>query len=876
MALPDDGTSSGATGGYLPEKYRQRQILREEQAKLWVNGGNPLPNPSPEPRAARKDINSAATPPKDSQAQAAAENAPLRIVYGRQRLGAQVANVLVYQKKLIVHAVWCEGPIDSIVSVDMNDESLPAGVTATHYTGAAGQTANATLIAAFAAQGITYADTLPGIAYSVFQVPATVSDGFPNFAAVIKGRKVYDPRTLTTAWSDNPALCLADFIESSSYGLNRTTDSASVEDAADECDAVVGAAARRSLNLVLENVATSRQHMEALRAYAGCWIVESGSDLKLVPDRPRATDHTVTASGILAGSLQLSKRGLQEVPTVIDVRWTDTSVTPWIERSAVAYAAGVLSGTTPRRESQISLPGIHLYSQAYREAVERLNHFTLEDLEVEWIGFDSAAAIEPGHVVALTHPIGLTSKTVRVTEVASISAGRYRIKAREYDPAAYTNVVVSEPTYADTSLPNPVSVPTVTGLVLTGEIFQNANGIWHSRIKAEWDAADYPFLRHYRVEVYLSGNLVHSAVTDGVLYRTPAVQDLVTYVVKVAAVSAVGSVGTSADENVYIDGKSIPPSDVPSVGVFEAGGRVYAQWEPATDMDIWRYEVRYGSTAGSWDTAILIDRVDALRLVTDLIPVGTWKIYVKALDSVGLYSSTAATQTFTVTSDAASFLVDTFDSDAPTLTNMEEYDIFDGKRRWVSEDNVSWNTKYSSNMDTYTDPLATYHSSMTSEWLGEPEDFGLQLSGQWTGTAEVAALGGSVESLIGFSSDGSSWSYSSGLSHKETARFARLKHEALTTSTLKVTFPAQNIRVDAVPRDEVGTGTSSDLGPVTVTLENEYVAVKRLVATPEGSTARMAVVDNIVTGNPTTFDVYVFDAAGSMIASDFRWLFQGV
>ena len=38
------------------------------------------------------------------------------------------------------------------------------------------------------------------------------------------------------------------------------------------------------------------------------------------------------------------------------------------------------------------------------------------------------------------------------------------------------------------------------------------------------------------------------------------------------------------------------------------------------------------------DTATLIDRVDALRLVTDLIPVGTWKIHVKALDSVGLYS----------------------------------------------------------------------------------------------------------------------------------------------------------------------------------------------------------------------------------------------
>ena len=81
---------------------------------------------------------------------------------------------------------------------------------------------------------------------------------------------------------------------------------------------------------------------------------------------------------------------------------------------------------------------------------------------------------------------------------------------------------------------------------------------------------------------------------------------------------------------------------------------------------------------------------------------------------------------------------------------MAEYDIFDGKRHWVSEDNVPWNTKYSANMDTYTDPLATYHSSMSSIWLGESEDFAMLLSGQWSGTADVAAISGSIASSIGF------------------------------------------------------------------------------------------------------------------------------
>ncbi len=825
----------------------------------------------------RSDINAVATPPKDSQLTVAAENAPIRIVYGLQRLGAQVANVLMYQSKLVVQAVWCEGPIDSVVLITLNDETLPGSVTATHYTGAIGQTANATLIAAFALLGITYADTLDGIAYSVFQVPVDASNGFPNFAAQIKGRKVYDPRAPITAWSDNPALCLADFIESSSYGLNRTTDSTSVGDAADECDEVVGAAVRRRLNLIIDGVSTTRQHLEALRAYAGCFIVETGGALKLVPDRPRATDHTVTAADILAGSLRLSRRGVQDVPTVIDVRWTDTSVTPWIERSAIAYADGVVAGTTPRRESQISLPGIHLYSQAYREAVERLNHFTLEDLEAEWTGFDEASAMQPGHIVSLTHPIGLTAKLMRITEVSAVTAGRWRVKAREYDPAAYTDVVVSEPTYSDTSLPNPADPDAVTGLVLTEELYQMANGTWATRIKIVWDTVDYPYIKHYRVEVYYLTDLIYAAFTDAALCRTGPMQDLTTYVVKVAVVSTIGSVGTLAQANIDILGKYLVPSDVASITAFEAGGRVSASWDAAVDVDIWRYEVRYGAVGGSWATSILIDRVDALRLTSDMIPIGTWVIYVKALDSVGLYSATAAQATVTVTSDVNAFLVDSYDSTTPALTNMAEYTVGVGTNRYfVTEDNAMFGTKYSANMDTYTNPLATYHASVTSTWLGESEDFGLEISGSWIGSATVEALSGSLLSYLGASLDGSAWSYASGLSQKLNARFARLKHEALTTSTLLVTVPTQNIQVEAIPREEIGLATSSAAGPVTITLVNPYVAVKRITITPEGTTARSATYDNIVLGVTTAFDVYVFNDSGVKIASAFRYSFQGV
>jgi hypothetical protein len=47
-------------------------------------------------------------------------------------------------------------------------------------------------------------------------------NGVPEITAIVKGKKVYDPRTGSTAWSDNPALCLRDYITSGKGNSNTT------------------------------------------------------------------------------------------------------------------------------------------------------------------------------------------------------------------------------------------------------------------------------------------------------------------------------------------------------------------------------------------------------------------------------------------------------------------------------------------------------------------------------------------------------------------------------------------------------------------------------------------------------------------------------
>jgi hypothetical protein len=67
-------------------------------------------------------------------------------------------------------------------------------------------------------------------------------NGLPSVTAIIRGKKVYDPRTGTTAWSDNPALIVRDYLTNTKYGLGESTsniDDTRLTTAANICDETV-------------------------------------------------------------------------------------------------------------------------------------------------------------------------------------------------------------------------------------------------------------------------------------------------------------------------------------------------------------------------------------------------------------------------------------------------------------------------------------------------------------------------------------------------------------------------------------------------------------------------------------------------------------
>lgn len=827
-----------------------------------------LPNPGQWPVTAKDTLDSTAVSTSTQQLSVAAENSVLRIIYGQVLIGPLIANVLTLNGSLVILAVWGHGEIDSIVSYYIDDKVPVAGVTATHYLGTAGQGIDDTLVDAIdaAIPGTVFTDTMAGIAYSVIKVPVGASEGFPRITALIKGRKVFNGTT--TEWSDNPAYCIADFITNTEYGMSRTVNWASVTDVANDCDYLVsGTDKLRTINLCIDSPQPSATWLDTLRTYAGCWVVQDTSgDLKLVSDKASTTVAATFSSDLaqISSISNIVKRGVQTTPTVmlltytsIDTNTSDVSAAPIYKEATVTV---VINGGIPRRESAISLPGITRYSQAYREAVERLKKLYMNDLSFTLGVFDIGIGLDIGDIIEVTHPVGISTPTGgKKMRVMSISGeyGRYSLGLNEYDEAVYNTELQSGPTYLDTGLPNYTIPPNITGLNMSEELFEVSKGITGSRWRATWDKPDHGRLKNYRVILEIPGSTIADTTTTTNSWVSPAIQAIkdasgLDYTLRVSAVTQANSVGTASTVTKPALGKFIKPGDVNinTLQCFEAGGRVYIAWGPVADVDIWRYEVRWGTTASTWETAAVLDIVDALTTTSDQIPVGTWKIYVKAIDSVLQSSTNAVSKTITVTTDASAFLVDVQAQVLPT-TNMQVFSKSrtDTNTYYITEDNVMFGTKFSANMSTYTNPLATYHNSMTSTWEGKGSDFGNLLGGQWTGTSLVNDLSGIHTSYMGFSAQDSGYVYYTGLSQKLNARWARIKHEALGTSTMLVTSPVQEIRIDAIPRQEVGTGISSTSAAVQVVLENKYVATKKLSVTAIGATARNAVVDNIQTGD---------------------------
>jgi len=93
-------------------------------------------------------------------------------------------------------------------------------------------------------------------------------------------------------------------------------------------------------------------------------------------------------------------------------------------------------------------------------------------------------------------------------------------------------------------------------------------------------------------------------------------------------------------------GKSSPPPDVEVLNAVQNGESVVFRWRKSVAPDIDGYEIRFGEPGNSsWNDSIKIAEAEKGNVVTEAdVPPGTWRFYIKAVDTSGNYSRNATTR----------------------------------------------------------------------------------------------------------------------------------------------------------------------------------------------------------------------------------------
>jgi hypothetical protein len=295
-------------------------------------------------------------------------------------------------------------------------------------------------------------------------------------------------------------------------------------------------------------------------------------------------------------------------------------------------------------EAKIDLP---FTANSYR--AQNISQLTLNQsrygLVVKFSAFQEGLRCEVGDVVPITHSTpGWSAKLFRIMQIEIKDNDEVYVVAREYSASVYTQAVLSPAAViAQSNLPDPFSVPGVSGLTLasgTSELLRLADGSVISRIRVGWNAPTEVYAQKGQVEVQskattdLGWSPVDIVAAElGVAWVSP-VQDSASYNVRIRAINSIGVRGAWSQGTVQVVGKTAPPSDVPWLRL--DGERL--TWGPVTDIDLAGYRVRWQPGGSrSWSDALELHTgllaVSPWDLVT--IPYGAGQILIKAVDTTG-------------------------------------------------------------------------------------------------------------------------------------------------------------------------------------------------------------------------------------------------
>jgi hypothetical protein len=495
--------------------------------------------------------------------------------------------------------------------------------------------------------------------------------GIPNITVDIEGKNdILDPRTNQRGYSENPALCLADYMSHPVFGIGAAIgaadgiETASLIEAANICDELVplaggGSETRYTCNGVVSLDQTPKTIIEGLlSAMAGRCAVQGGS-WRIHAGAYRAPAVTLTADDVRAGGLVLATR-VSQSENFNAVRgqfvspendWQPDDFPPYVSSVYLAEDNG------ERRWRDISLPFTISAAMAQRLAKIELER-ARRQMTVKLAGKLSAWRAAVGETVLLSYPRwGFAAKPFEVQGVSlDLTASGDgtqllpELILRETSPLVYDWSADEEAIYAAaprTTLPTAFDVPAPGTPHLEEELYETRAGTGvRVLIRATWVGAPSEFVWEYQVRArrVLNENGQPTGANWITLGRTDQtsweIRDVKPgrWEVAVKSLSVIGVSSPYVSQTIDVVGLNAPPAALENLTIQTAGGLAILKWQPSSDLDVrigGRIVIRHSALQNpTWANATSMDEVAGADGIA-IVPLKPGTYLVRARDNSG-------------------------------------------------------------------------------------------------------------------------------------------------------------------------------------------------------------------------------------------------
>ncbi len=500
---------------------------------------------------------------------------------------------------------------------------------------------------------------LRGIAYLYIQMDYDADmfpRGVPNISAEIKGKKLFDFRDNSTAFSSNPALCIYDYLTDTRLGLGISRDNidtASFITMANLCDENVtkaggGTEKRYTCNGIVYSDIPPMNILDFL--LTSCLGVLSYSNGKFTLKGGQFVSPTITLdendfiSQITVQTKQSRRNIFNTVKGVFtspESEWQPSDYPMVTSTTFVDADQEVIFADVPLPFTTSSITAQRIAKIVLFKNREQI----LLKAKLNMKGFK----LQVGDTVRINNTrLGFTNKIFEVIEWifdSNPDAIGIRVMLRETSSSAYDwNAEESEFTSNNTTLPraDTVSIPAI---VVTDEL----------RIYAETPitvlkvvcSSSQGTTNEFEVEAKNTNETGAEFITlgrsKGNIFELVNAQDGAIYEVRARSINAFNVHSEFITTSHEVIGKTAPPSDVTNFSTNVIGDFVHLNWTPVPDLDLSHYVIRHTSDTSSatFQEGSIVAKKVGKPANSIVLPAQTGTYMIKAIDVINLESVNA-------------------------------------------------------------------------------------------------------------------------------------------------------------------------------------------------------------------------------------------